>query len=126
MGVLADSIPAIVICSKDRERSTAFYRDVLGLELASEDQFAATFALGQATLRVSLVPDFAPHGHTIVGFVVPDVPAVVLALAKSGVTFERFPAFKQDEFGILTLPGGKGHVAWFKDPDGNLLSITNV
>jgi catechol 2,3-dioxygenase-like lactoylglutathione lyase family enzyme len=126
MGIPTNAKPAIVICARERDRSTAFYRDALGLELASEDRFAATFTLGDATLRVSLVPDFTPHGHTILGFVVPDVPAAVLALAKSGVAFERFPAFKQDERGILTLPDGKGQVAWFKDPAGNLLSVTNT
>lgn len=126
MGILTDATPAIVICAKDRDRSTAFYRDVLGLEPASEHQFAAIFRIGGVTLRVSQVPDFTPHGHTVLGFVVPDVSAAVRSLAKSGVAFERFPAFKQDELGILNLPGGKGQVAWFKDPAGNLLSVTDT
>jgi catechol 2,3-dioxygenase-like lactoylglutathione lyase family enzyme len=126
MGILTDAMPAIVICAKDHEGSKAFYRDILGLELAREDQFAAVFRAGAGTLRVSHVPDFEPHGHTILGFVVPDVAAAVRALGKKGVDFERVPAFKQDELGILTLPGGKGCVAWFRDPAGNLLSVTDT
>jgi len=125
MGILDAAKPAIVICTRDRARSSAFYRDTLGLKLSHEDQFAAVFELGGATLRVSHVADFTPHEHTILGFTVPDVRAVVIALSDNGVAFERFPQFKQDELAILHLPGDKT-VAWFKDPDGNLLSITNV
>lgn len=126
MGPLATATPAIVICARDRELSKAFYRDVLGLDLASEDQFAATFSLAGVTLRVSHVADFTPTNHTILGFVVGDVAATVRALAEKGVVLERFPSFAQDALGVLDLPGGKGQVAWFKDPAGNLLSITNT
>lgn len=126
MGPLANATPAIVVCARDRELSKAFYRDALGLELASEDQFAAIFSLAGVTLRVSQVPDFVPSGHTILGFVVPDVPATVRALAEKGIFFERFPGFTHDALGVLNLPGGKGQVAWFKDAAGNLLSITNT
>ncbi|HVN09380.1 MAG TPA: VOC family protein [Patescibacteria group bacterium] len=126
MGILEAAQPAIVVCTRDRARSTAFYREVLGLKFAGEDNFAAIFHTGGATLRISTVADFTPHEHTILGFRVPDVPATVTALREKGVTFNRYPAFPQDEHGILTLPGGAGRVAWFKDPDGNVLSVTNV
>ena len=118
--------PAIVICTKDRPRAVAFYRDTLGLTLSHEDKFAAVFNTGGVTLRVSLVADFTPQEHTILGFNVPDVKAAVGALRDNGVVFNFFPRFDQDELGILTLPGGVLHVAWFKDPDGNLLSVTNA
>jgi catechol 2,3-dioxygenase-like lactoylglutathione lyase family enzyme len=126
MGILQDAKPAIVICTRDRARSTAFYRDTLGLTLAHEDNFAAVFNTGGVTLRVSTVPDFTPHNHTILGFQVPDVRAAVVALADRGVTFNHYPHFHQDELGILTLPTGSIQVAWLTDPDGNVLSITNA
>ena len=126
MGILETAIPAIVICTRDRARSTAFYRDVLGLPLAYEDNYAAVFNTGSVTLRLSYVPDFTPHAHTILGFHVPDVSATVKALREMDVVFNLYSQFRQDSLGILILPGGTNHVAWFKDPDGNLLSITDV
>jgi catechol 2,3-dioxygenase-like lactoylglutathione lyase family enzyme len=126
MGILEAAKPAIVICTRDRARATAFYRDTLGLPVAYEDNFAAVFNLGGVTLRVSLVADFTPHEHTILGFNVPDVAATVKALRENGVTFHIYPGFHQDELGILTVPGGTVRVAWFKDPDGNVLSVTNA
>jgi catechol 2,3-dioxygenase-like lactoylglutathione lyase family enzyme len=126
MGILEAAKPAIVVCTRDRARSTAFYRDTLGLPLAYEDNLAAVFQIGGVTLRVSTVPDFTPHEHTILGFTVPDVVATVKALREEGLVFNRYPAFTQDELGILTVPGGTVQVAWFKDPDGNVLSVTNA
>jgi catechol 2,3-dioxygenase-like lactoylglutathione lyase family enzyme len=126
MGILETAQPAIIICTRDRARATGFYRDTLGLALAHEDNFAAVFNAGGVTLRVSAVPDFTPHEHTILGFHVPDVPATVKALREKGVTFNLYPRFRQDELGIWTAPGGSVQVAWFKDPDGNVLSVTNA
>jgi catechol 2,3-dioxygenase-like lactoylglutathione lyase family enzyme len=126
MGILASAKPAIVICTRDRERATSFYRDTLGLSWGGEDNLAAVFNLGGATLRISAVADFTPHEHTILGFSVPDVPAAVKALREEGVTFNFYKGFKQDELGILIVPGGSVRVAWFKDPDGNVLSVTNA
>jgi catechol 2,3-dioxygenase-like lactoylglutathione lyase family enzyme len=126
MGILAAAKPAIVICTRDRARATAFYRGTLGLEPAYEDSLAAVFNIGGITLRVSVVADFVPHAHTILGFVVPDVVSAVRALRENGVVFNIYPAFKQDELGILNVPGGNMRVAWMKDPDGNVLSVTNA
>ncbi|MGB2589098.1 MAG: VOC family protein [Candidatus Acidiferrum sp.] len=126
MGILEAAKPAIIICTRDRARSTAFYRDALGLALTSEDRFAAVFNLGGATLRVSHVPDFTPHEHTILGFHVPDVLSTIKALRENGVTFNLYPQFQQNELGIWTAPGGIVRVAWFKDPDGNVLSVTSL
>jgi catechol 2,3-dioxygenase-like lactoylglutathione lyase family enzyme len=126
MGILEAAKPAIIICTRDRAGSTAFYRDALGLRLASEDKFAAIFDLSGATLRVSFVADFRPHEHTILGFRVPDVGAAVKALGEKGVTFDRIAGLTHDELGIWTAAGGSMCVAWFKDPDGNVLSVTNA
>jgi catechol 2,3-dioxygenase-like lactoylglutathione lyase family enzyme len=126
MGILETAKPAIVICARDRARSTAFYGETLGLALAYEDKFAAVFNTAGATLRVSVVADFTPHEHTILGFNVPDVAATVKALREKGIVFETYPHFNQDEMGIWTAPGEAIRVAWFKDPDGNVLSVTNA
>ena len=126
MRILEAAKPAIVICTRDRARATVFYRDTLGLTLAYEDSFAAVFSIGGVTLRVSMVADFTPHEHTILGFHVPDVTATVKALRENGVIFNRYLRFTQDELGIWTAPGGTVRVAWLKDPDGNVLSVTNA
>jgi len=126
MGILESAKPAIIICTRDRARATAFYRDILGLTVAHEDNFAAGFNIGGVTLRVSSVADFTPHEHTILGFNVPDVASTVKALRENGVTFNSYQHVSQDEVGIWTAPGGAVRVAWFKDPDGNVLSVTNA
>jgi predicted enzyme related to lactoylglutathione lyase len=126
MGILETATPALVICTRDRVRATAFYRDILGLTLAREDNLAAILTIGGITLRISAVPGFTPHEHTIIGFNVPDVTATVKALREKGVTFNIYEHVNQDELGILTFPGGTVRVAWFNDPDGNVLSVTNA
>ncbi|HXM15559.1 MAG TPA: VOC family protein [Candidatus Eremiobacteraceae bacterium] len=126
MGILETSTPLIVICTRDRGRAMPFYRDVLGLKFIREDRFAAIFEAGGTMLRVSTVPDFVAHEHSILGFRVQDTTATVKALTENGVVFNIYPSFKQDELGIWTVPDGSAHVAWFKDPDGNVLSITDV
>jgi catechol 2,3-dioxygenase-like lactoylglutathione lyase family enzyme len=118
--------PAIVICARDRARAAAFYRDTLGLIVAYEDSLAAVFNIGGVHLRVSTVADFTPHEHTILGFNVPDVAAAVTALREKGVTFNIYPGFNQDDLGICNVPGGTVRAAWFNDPDGNLLCVTNA
>jgi catechol 2,3-dioxygenase-like lactoylglutathione lyase family enzyme len=126
MGILTDAEPAIIICTRDRERSAAFYRDVVGLEPAGEDRFATLFLTGGVSLRVSTVEDFVAHEHTVLGFRVPDVEAAVRALSARGISFNRYEKFAQDDLGIFTMSEGKVRVAWFNDPDGNLLSVSNV
>ena len=126
MGILESAIPAIVICTRDRERATAFYRDTLGLKLALEDNFAAIFEVGGVTLRISIVADFIPHEHTVLGFHVPDVEATVRSLREKGVTFNLYGHLRQDDLGVWAAPGGSFRVAWLKDPDGNVLSVTDA
>ena len=126
MGVLETASVAVVICTRDRDRSVAFYRDVLGLRLVGEDDLAAVFDAGGTMVRISAVPDFVPHEHTILGFRVSDVAGAVSALRARGVAFKTFAGFGQDELAILALPGGAVRVAWLADPDGNVLSVTNA
>ena len=126
MGTLELAKPVIVICTRDRAQAAEFYRETLGLAFAYEDNFAVVFNVGGITLRVSTVTDFTPHEHTIVGFNVPDVEATVRSLRENGVTFNIYQGFGQDELGIWSAPGGTVRVAWFKDPDGNVLSVTSA
>jgi catechol 2,3-dioxygenase-like lactoylglutathione lyase family enzyme len=107
----------------DAVRAVDFYRDALGLPLISQDSFAAAFDAHGITLRVTNVPKpFTPQPFTVLGWKVPDIASSVKELEAAGVKFERYMP-SQDELGIWTAPGG-AKVAWFKDPDGNILSLT--
>ena len=108
----------------DQARAVEFYRDRLGLTLLSRDGIAAVFDANGIVLRVSSVPPpLQPQPFTILGWKVPDIAAKVRELESSGVRFERYSQVPQDELGIWTAPGG-ARIAWFKDPDGNILSLT--
>jgi hypothetical protein len=95
----------------------------LGLRVVSEDPHAFVLDANGTLLRVTHVRDFEPVAHTVLGWVVPDVRGTVIQLQGRGVTFERYEEFTQDTLRICTFPDGT-KVAWFKDPDGNVLSIT--
>lgn len=103
----------------------AFYRDVLGLPLVTEDGFALLFDCGGTPLRVAVAPKVTPAPYTVLGWRVEDLRGFVTGLRAKGVRFERFPPMQQDELGIWTAPGG-AQVVWFKDPDGNLLSLARM
>jgi catechol 2,3-dioxygenase-like lactoylglutathione lyase family enzyme len=111
------------VAATDLDRATAFYRDVLGLTLESTSPIAAVFRSGEATLRVTAVDTLRPHQFTVLGWSVVDIGAYAQALASAGVSVERYPGFDLDELGVWTAPGGD-RVLWFRDPDGNTLSLT--
>ena len=111
------------VATCDPNRAKAFYRDILGLKLVSEDRFALVFDAGGTMLRVATVQEIAPAQYTVLGWQVPDVLGIAKSLQTKGVRFERYPGMQQDEMGIWNSPNG-ARVAWFKDPDGNTLSIT--
>ncbi len=109
----------------DVERAKAFYRDTLGLRLLKEEPpFALVFDAHGIMLRLGMGKELAAAHGTVLGWEVPDVAAAVRDLEQGGVTFERYPQLPQDELGIWTAPGG-ARVAWFKDPDGNILSLSS-
>ncbi len=112
------------IITRDRPKSVAFYRDVLGFKFISEDNFAAVFDMNGTMLRISTMKDFQPGQHTVMGWEVPDIVAVATALTAKGVTFNVYEGFGQDKLGIWAAPGSTNKVAWFNDPDGNNLSLT--
>ena len=114
--------------TRDPGKAREFYEKTLGLDFMSEDPFALVFNVQGTPLRianVSKVKDFKPAPFTIVGWQVTDVSDMVGDLGKKGVQFERFPGMDQDANGIWKSPSG-AKVAWFKDPDGNILSITQA
>ena len=94
------------------------------MPLVAEDPYAAVFGLKGATLRLSTVEGWKAHEHTIFGFAVDDIGRAVADLEKKGVAFNRYPGFGQDADGIWTSPDKAVRVAWFNDPDGNNLSLT--
>lgn len=105
------------------DRARTFYRDTLGLRLAEEDPFALVFDASGTMLRVTTVAKVQPAGYTVLGWHVPDIRQAVDALSARGVAFQRYSGLPQDEAGIWTSPSG-ARVAWFTDPDGNTLSLT--
>ena len=122
--MLASAKLVAFVTVSNAARARTFYRDTLGLRLVSEDGFALAFDANGTMLRVSLVREVVAAPYTTLGWEVDDIIAKAKALKKAGVTLERYENFlKQDELGIWTAPGGT-RVAWFKDPDGNLLSIS--
>ena len=109
--------------TSDLAAARAFYERGLGLALSGQSPIAITFACGATTLRVALVEKPVVAPYTVLGFTVTDIAATISDLTGRGVDFERFDGVEQDELGVWNAPGG-ARVAWFKDPDGNVLSLT--
>jgi catechol 2,3-dioxygenase-like lactoylglutathione lyase family enzyme len=109
--------------TKDSEKARAFYEGVLGLRFVKDDGFAIVFDANGIMIRVAKMKEFTPAPFTILGWQVSGIEDVVRGLQKKGGHFEIFGFFKQDELGIWTAPTGD-KVAWFKDPDGNILSVS--
>lgn len=106
----------------DAARAAKFYGDTLGLRRRYEDDFALVFDANGVELRLQKVKELTPPGFTVLGWQVRDVDVVLDALARAGVRTERYPWLTQDARGVWRAPSG-ARVAWFKDPDGNLLSV---
>lgn len=111
------------VATSDVSRTKGFYRDMLGLQLVSEDPYALVFDAGGNTLRVTTVPEPKTAEYTVLGWEVADIAAAVDTLRRAGIEFQRYEGMKQDPSGIWTAPDGS-RVAWFKDPDGNTLSVS--
>jgi catechol 2,3-dioxygenase-like lactoylglutathione lyase family enzyme len=109
--------------SDDLERARRFFTEVIGLPLVDDNPYACVFDANGTLLRVTLVEQFARPPHTVLGWLVPDIAAATSQLSSRGVQFERYGGMDQDESGVWTAPSGD-RVAWFKDPDGNTLSLS--
>ena len=108
---------------KDSEKARAFYEGVLGLRFVKDDGFALVFDANGIMVRAAKMKEVTPAQFTVLGWQVKNIEDIVRALQKKGAHFEIFGFFKQDELGIWTAPTGD-KVAWFKDPDGNILSVS--
>ena len=111
------------IPTADAARARRFYVDVLKLSFVSDDQFALVVRTTSSMIRIAKTEKFSPAPFTVLGWQVSAMAEEVKALTDAGVAFERFPYLQQDELGIWNTPDGS-KVAWFKDPDGNLLSLS--
>src|SRR5215469_6331500 len=115
-------LKAFVPTSKP-DKAKIFYRDVLGLRLVSEDNYALEFDANGTRVRVTIVENLKPQVFTIIGWNVDDISSTIKALNLKQVFCEKYSFLQQDDLGIWLAPSGS-KVAWFKDPDGNVLSLT--
>jgi len=107
----------------DSRRARDFYEGKLGFQFISDDQFALVMRAGESMIRIAKAGKFTPAQYTVMGWEVTDIEAMVKWLNTRGVDFEKYPFVQDRELGIWTTPNGD-KVAWFKDPDGNVLSLS--
>jgi predicted enzyme related to lactoylglutathione lyase len=119
-----ETLKTFVPTVKPQEAKT-FYHDVLGLTLLNEDNYGIEFDSGGTLLRVITVRELTPHEFTILGWNVKKIEATINMLNEKGVSFEKYDFIPQDDLGIWTSPNNS-KVAWFKDPDGNVLSVSQM
>lgn len=115
--------PVLFLTTANAERSRAFYERVLGLTFVADEPPALVFKVGERMLRIQKVERVHAAPYTALGWAVPNVRQTVRELSAAGVAFERFAGMNQDSDGIWQAPGG-ALVAWFHDPDGHVLSLT--
>jgi catechol 2,3-dioxygenase-like lactoylglutathione lyase family enzyme len=121
--MLSDADLIAFVPATDVDEARDFYTGTLGLSLVEENPAALVYEAHGTMLRVTPVPDMTPAPYTVAGWAVDDIADLVTRLGSRGVVFQRFDGMEQDELGIWRSPGG-GLVAWFKDPAGNTLSLT--
>lgn len=123
---LTQAMPVAFLYVSERERALAFYRDRLGLALKSADPLGDFLELGGALIRMTVIPGREPSPHPALGWNVGDIRGAVAALRGRGIEFIVYDGMDQDEDGIWTAPDGAARVAFFADPDGNVLSLAQV
>lgn len=124
MAIENSATPVAFIYVCHRARALAFYETVLGVTLHRADAFGDYLKLNGALLRMTVIPGHQASPHPMLGWNVADIEATARALLAHGVTFTRFDGMEQDELGIWTSPDGASKVAFFADPDGNVLSVS--
>jgi catechol 2,3-dioxygenase-like lactoylglutathione lyase family enzyme len=117
-----DSVVTFLM-TQNPDAAIGFYRDTLGFNYLRDDGFALVFNMNGVMLRIGKMPAFTPAQNTVLGWESSDIAAAVDSLVQKGVVFQHYPNMGQDERGICSFPTGD-KVAWFKDPDGNVLSIS--
>ena len=115
--------PISFVATTEPDIAKVFYGQVLGLNLCEASPFALVFDDGAHTLRVQIVTELTPASHTVHGWEVTDIEREIAALASKGVVFLTFDQLPQNTIGVWTSPDHH-KIAWFKDPSGNILSLT--
>jgi catechol 2,3-dioxygenase-like lactoylglutathione lyase family enzyme len=115
--------PILFLATADAERSRAFYERVLGLDFVADEPPALVFQVGPSMLRIQKVDRVQTVPYTAMGWSVSDIRRTVQRLRAAGVVFQCYEGMKQDDDGIWHAPSG-AFVAWFRDPDGHVLSLT--
>lgn len=121
--MLADKKLKAFVPTLNLKNAKGFYKDILGLLFLSEDDYGLEFDANGTLLRVIIVPELKPQGFTVLGWNVANIASTIQSLNKKGIVCEKYDFMEQDKLGIWLSPGGS-KVAWFKDPDGNVLSLT--
>ncbi len=121
--MLAKSKMMGFVPTKDSKKAREFYEGKLGFQFVSDDEYALVVKAGDSMIRIAKAGNFAPAPYTILGWQVQDIESIVRWLTERGVVFEKYPFVQDQELGIWTAPSGD-RVAWFKDPDGNVLSVS--
>ncbi len=124
--MLTTSPPVCFVLAADMARARRFYTDTLGLAETGEDPFAVSYDLAGTTLRLTRIEDHQAGPHTVLGWQVTDIEAAIDELAAKGVEFAIYDGFGQDARGVWTHPGSGAKIAWFHDPEGNNLSLTQA
>lgn len=123
LNMLADKKLKAFVPTIKPEEAKSFYKDVLGLKLLSQDDYALEFEANGTLLRVTIVQELKPQAFTVLGWNVDDIVSIIKSLNDKDIFCEKYDFFEQNDLGIWTSPNGS-KVAWFKDPDGNVLSLT--
>lgn len=126
MNLRQSATPVAFLYVGNRERALGFYQGTLGFELRGSDDFGDFIDLGPALVRMTVMPDYKASPHPALGWNVEDIAAAAEALRDRGVAFTIYDGMGQDALGIWTAPDGKAKVAWFADPDGNVLSLSQA
>ena len=119
-----ETLKTFVPTVKPRD-AKAFYQDTLGLKLLSHDDYGIEFDSGGTLLRVAMVRELKPNEFTVLGWNVKDIKSEIRSLNQKGVVFQKYDFLEQDDLRIWTSPNNS-KVAWFKDPDGNILSLSQM
>jgi|ERR1700744_2689297 len=119
-----ETLKTFVPTVKPKE-ARAFYQDTLGLKFLGEDGYGIEFDSGGTLLRIAAVRELIPHGFTVLGWNVKNIEAEIRSLNEKGVVFEKYDFLQQDDLRIWTSPNNS-KVAWFRDPDGNILSLSQM
>ncbi|MGB6385328.1 MAG: VOC family protein [Terriglobales bacterium] len=121
--MLASSKVIGFVPTKDSAKARGFYEGKLGFQFVSDDMFALVMRAGETMIRIAKIQDFTPPPFTVLGWEVSNIGEVVAWLQQRGVAFEKYPWVQDKESGIWTAPSGD-KIAWFKDTDGNVLSVS--